>query len=109
MRPRMRSRGRSRPASIIPSIAAATASSFIFMKSTSVLSRSNTMARITNAALRGGPSLDRGSDRAPEADLAVVDAEVEAARRIAAHPGLVVDRRAVAPVVRQGQQHPVVT
>src|SRR6188474_803615 len=87
----------------MPSMAASTAEAFIFMKSTSVLSRSKTTARITRVG-----SLGRDADGAAEADLAIVDTNVEAARRIAAHPRLVVDRGAVAPVVRQRQQHAVV-
>src|SRR5437773_11805424 len=71
------------------------------MKSVSVLSRSRTMARIKRL-------LAREPDAAAEADLAVVDAKVEPAGRIAAHPGLVCDRRAVPTVVRERQQNPVV-
>src|SRR2546426_7099160 len=105
MRARTASRGRSSPASIMPSIAASIAAAFIFMKSVSVLSRSRTIARI-NPALR--TLLARESDAAAETDLAVVDAKVEPARRIAAHPGLVRDRRALATVVGKRQQNPVV-
>src|SRR5437016_8590183 len=105
MRARTASRGRSSPASIMPSIAASMAAAFIFMKSVSVLSRSRTIARI-NPALR--TLLARESDAAAETDLAVVDAKVEPARRIAAHPGLVRDRRALATVVGKRQQNPVV-
>src|SRR5580765_46217 len=101
IRARTASRGSSRPASIIPSIAASIAAAFIFMKSVSVLSRSRTMARIKTL-------LAREPDAAAEADLAVVDAKVEPAGRIAAHPGLVGDRRAVATVVRERQQNAVV-
>src|SRR5262245_25707745 len=99
------SRGSSRPASIMPSIAASTASDFIFMKSTRVLSRSKTMARINRVV----PLLARQADGSPQTDFTVVDPDVEAARRVAADPRLVVDRRAVAAVVRQRKQHAVVT
>src|SRR3990172_9450567 len=105
MRVRTASRGRSSPASIMPSMAASIAAAFIFMKSVSVLSRSKTMARI-NPALR--TSLARGADAAAEADLAVVDPKVEPAGRIAAHPGLVGDGRPVATVVGERQQDAVV-
>src|SRR5262245_56937589 len=47
------------------------------------------------------------SDFAPQADLAVVDADVESARGIAADPCLVGDGRTVAPIVRQREQHSV--
>src|SRR5438034_11850066 len=109
------SRGSSSPASIMPSIAAATASDFIFMKSTRVLSRSKTMARINQAPradrereLGGVPSLGREADGPPQADLPVVDANVEPACGIAAHPGLVVDGRSVAAVIRKREQHAIV-
>src|SRR5262249_35636318 len=105
MRARTASRGRSSPASIMPSIAASMAAAFIFMKSVRVLSRSRTIARI-NPALR--TLLAREPDAAAEADLAVVDAKVEPASRIAAHPGLVRDGRSVAAVVGERQQNPVV-
>src|SRR5437867_7239149 len=119
MRDRTASRGRLRPASIMPSIAAWMASDFIFMKSVSVLSRSKTIARIKRFDLPVGPaagrgpaldpgvSLGRDADVAPEADLAVVDAQVVATGGIAAHPRLVRDRGAVAAVGRQPQQHAV--
>src|SRR5947208_13800869 len=99
MRRRSTSRDNRSPASIMPSIAASTAAAFIFMKSTSVLSRSNTMARITRTP--GGDSLRGGAQGSAEADLAVVDANVEPAIGIAAHPGLVGDRGAIPPVVGQ--------
>src|SRR6266545_5415812 len=105
MRARTASRGSLSPASIMPSIAASIAAAFIFMKSVSVLSRSKTMARI-NPALRA--LLAREADAAPQADLAVVDPQVEPAARVAAHPGLVGDGRPVAPVVGEWQQHAVV-
>src|SRR5262245_623036 len=105
MRARTASRGRSSPASIMPSIAASMAAAFIFMKSVRVLSRSRTIARI-NPALR--TLLAREPDAAAEADLAVVDAKVEPASRIAAHPGLVRDGCSVAAVVGERQQNPVV-
>src|SRR2546430_16206661 len=41
------------------------------------------------------------ADRAPERDLRVVNADVEPAVGVRAHPGLVGDRRAVTPVIRQ--------
>src|SRR5262245_53817570 len=107
MRARTASRGRSRPASIMPSIAASMAAAFIFMKSVSVLSRSRTIARINEgSALR--TLLAREPDTAAEADLAVVDAKVEPAGRIAAHPGLVRDGRSVATVVGERKQNSVV-
>src|SRR5438876_6847284 len=106
MRSRSTGRGMFRPASIMPSIAASTASAFIFMKSVSVLSRSRTMARITRSD-SAGASLRGGADGAAQADLAVVDSHVEATHGVRAHPGLVGDRRALAPVVRQRQQHAV--
>src|SRR5689334_19801545 len=93
---RSTSRDSTRPASIMPSIAASTAAAFIFMKSTSVLSRSNTIARINGppgarhcVRARAAPrpavqSLGRDADRAADADLAVVDADVEPALGIAA-------------------------
>src|SRR5262249_48720487 len=105
MRARTASRGRSSPASIMPSIAASIAAAFIFMKSVSGLSRSRTIARI-NCLLR--TLVAREPDAATEADLAVVDAEVEPAGRIAAHPGLVRDRRSIATVIGERQQNPVV-
>src|SRR5580765_2583573 len=115
MRARTASRGSLSPASIMPSIAAVTASDFIFMKSVSVLSRSKTIARIKRAlrvrtvaaTRRGGASGPAGAprdggrgmveaarlpsfrgrpDRAAQADLAVVDPQVESARGIAADP-----------------------
>src|SRR5690554_3480226 len=49
------------------------------------------------------------TDRATEADLAVVDPDVEAALRIRADPGLVGDRRAVTTVVRERQHVPLST
>src|SRR5947209_6107463 len=98
------SRGSARPASIIPSIAASTASDFIFMKSTSVLSRSKTMAWITP----GVPSLGREADRSSQTDFAVVDADIEAAGRIAADPRLVVDGRSITAVIGEWQQNPIV-
>src|SRR5216117_965149 len=103
MRARTASRGRVSPASIIPSIAAWIASAFIFMKSVRVLSRSKTMARTNRTLLLGGDS-----DPTPQADLSVVDAEIEAAGRIAAHPRFVRDGGAVASVVGERQQDPVV-
>src|SRR6476646_2012180 len=88
----------------MPSMAALTAASFMRMKSVSVLSRSKTIARITRVAPRSG-SLGGRAYHAAEADLAVVDAQVEAARRVVADPGLVGDWRAVASVVGQREQH----
>src|SRR5207247_4000051 len=49
-----------------------------------------------------------GPDAAAEADLTVVDPDVEPARGVAAHPGLVGDRRPIATVVRERQQHTIV-
>src|SRR5262245_42787063 len=151
MRVRTASRGSLRPASIMPSMAALTASDFIFMKSVRVLSRSKTMARIkrglrsgnprrpaiawasrwsiaSNGAVRSAPAglrsfarprrrvvrssrrrLLRGdADAASLADLAVVDANVETAVGVVAHPRLVGDRGAIATVVGERKQHPVV-
>src|SRR5437016_2229990 len=114
MRARTVPRGSCRPASSMPTMAARTASPFMRMKSTRVLSRSKTMARITRVlrtsrrfARCGCGSLGGRPDRAPQRDLAVVDPHVEAARRIAAHPRLVRDRRAVAAVIGERQQHAV--
>src|SRR5881396_1566940 len=104
MRARTASRGNLRPASIMPSMAAFTASVFIFMKSTSVLSRSKTMARINQGVLL----LGREADGSPQADLAVVDSEGEAAGGIVAHPSLVVDGRTVAAIVRERKQNAIV-
>src|SRR4030067_1076028 len=116
------SRGRSSPASIMPSMAALMASDFIFMKSVSVLSRSKTIARINQVlpavlagrGTRGGPttsaprSLAGDPNAAAQADLAIVDAHVESACGIAAHPCLVGDRCALAAVVGERQQYAVV-
>src|SRR6266436_1557176 len=116
MRARTVSRGSASPASIMPSIAAVTASPFMRMKSTSVLSRSNTMAWIMAAPRRAPPpatrsragrSLRRGPDRAAQRDLAVVDPQVETAGRIAADPGLVGDGRSIPTIVGKRQQHAV--
>src|SRR5215831_3714965 len=114
IRARTASRGSSRPASIMASTAASMAAVFIRMKSVSVLSRSKTIARIKHALRCGrsagawwapaGGSLAGHPDLAAHADLAVVDPDVEAASRIAAHPRLVGDGRSVAPVVRERQQ-----
>src|SRR5262245_13606719 len=103
MRARTASRASLRPASIMPSIAAVTASDCIFMKSVRVLSRSKTIARITGR----GRLLAREPEPASEADLAVVDADIEAAVRVVADPRLVGDRRSVAAVVGQRQQDPL--
>src|SRR5687768_18165824 len=85
------------------SMAASTASLFIDMKSTSVLSRSKTMARITAPELW---TLFEGlPDRAADGDLAVVDSQVESALGVRAHPRLVADCRALPPVIGQRQQH----
>src|SRR6185369_4421378 len=105
MRARTASRGSLRPASIMPSMAALIASSFIFMKSVSVLSRSKMMARTNVASLAG--LLGRDADPAPQADLTVVDADVEPATGIAAYPCLVGDGGPVAAVVGQREQHSV--
>src|SRR5215831_6132653 len=102
MRARTASRGSCRPASIMPSMAAFTASDFMRMKSVSVLSRSKTIARIKQF---DPGSFARGHDGAAQTDLAVVDAKIETARRVVAHPRLVRDRRAVATVVGERQQH----
>src|SRR5580765_7975785 len=118
MRARTSSRGSCSPASIMPWMAADTASDFIFMKSVSVLSRSKTIARIKRwipgvsnsdraafAPRRSVKSLARRRDGAADADLAVVDAQIESAGRVVAHPGIVGDGRAVATVIGEWQQH----
>src|SRR5689334_5834748 len=66
-------------------------------------------ARSPRRAARAGRSLLRLPDRAPEADLAVVDPDVEAALRVAADPRLVGDRRAVAPIIRERQERSFAT
>src|SRR5687768_1373048 len=53
-------------------------------------------------------SLEALADGAAEADLAVVDADVEAAVGVGAHPRLVGDGGAFAAVVRQRHQDPLV-
>jgi hypothetical protein len=45
----------------------------------------------------------RVNDRPAEADLAVVDPDVEPTFRIITHPGLVRNRRPIAPIVAEGQ------
>src|SRR5687768_17785961 len=84
------------------SMAASTASLFIDMKSTSVLSRSKTMARIAAPDLEG---LFEGlPDRAADGDLAVVVPQLESAFGVGAHPRLVADRRTLPPVAGPRQQ-----
>src|SRR5688572_30553663 len=101
------SRSSGRPVSIMALIAASTARRFIDMKSTSVLSRSKTIARIMPAPppVSGGRLFERLADRSADRDLAVVDADVEPAVGVAADPGLVPDRGPLPPVVRQGDQN----
>src|SRR5580765_4602512 len=53
---------------------------------------------------RGRRLLVALSDRPPEGDLAVIDAEIEAAVGIGTDPRLVRDRRALAPVVGERNQ-----
>src|SRR6185503_6705745 len=48
-------------------------------------------------------------DDAPEADLPVIDAQIEPALRVGAHPRLVGDRRAFAAVVGERNQRAVAT
>src|SRR6266516_5268721 len=103
IRARTDSRGSRSPASIMPSIAALTASAFIFMKSVSVLSRSKMIARINARPARLG-LLGRWSDPAAQADLAIVDADVVAAGWIVADPRLVRDGGPVPPVVGQREK-----
>src|SRR5688572_28316162 len=113
----------------MPSTAASIAARFIFMKSVSVLSRSKMMARITRfrpdreevsrrgrsrgralarhgsrAGQRRPVLLGRGTYRAAQADLTIVDADVEAACGVGADPGLVGDRGAISAVVRKWDQ-----
>src|SRR5688572_22674211 len=87
----------------MPSIAAVTASAFILMKSVRVLSRSKMMARTKPPRCLFG----RDADSSSQADLAVVDANVEPAVGIAADPRLVGDRGPIPTVVGQGEQHSV--
>src|SRR5262245_34309624 len=113
----------------MPWMAASTANSFMRMKSVSVLSRSKKIARIT-AALHHRRRLRRASaiaakaatgaawgwersellggraDHPTETDLAIVDADIEAAARIGAHPGLVGNARPFTTVVRERNQYP---
>src|SRR5688500_9724793 len=58
----------------------------------------------TRALTTAGELLVRLAERPTDRDLAVVDSEVEATLRVVADPGLVGDRRAVAPIIAQRKE-----
>src|SRR5688572_25261443 len=92
------------PASTMPWMAESIARCFIRMKSVSVLSRSKKTALITRRSRLPG-LLGGGPDHAAQADLTVIDTNIEAAVGIGAHPGFVGDRCALAAIIRERNQH----
>src|SRR5665213_1162354 len=90
--------------SVRDGVPAAIAAASLAAASAAVVTRTSVIRRRRRAC-----SFVRLCDCAAEADLAVVDADVEAALGIAANPRLVHDRRPIAPVVAQRQHRTLLT